>query len=70
MIISSYQLNNNFTPDVNPFDLATIIKTNHCTRRVQTTYKLVCFYSEGYVCWTEQDNLYLKQFVTKQKLNS
>ena len=31
-------INNNFTSDVNPFDLATIIKTIHCTERVQTTY--------------------------------
>ena len=29
--------NNNFISDVNPFDLATIIKTRHCTERVQTT---------------------------------
>ena len=50
MINSSQQLNNSYTSDVNPFDLATIIKTNQCTERVQTTYKLVSFYSEGYVC--------------------
>ena len=50
-------MNNNYTSDVNPFDLATIIKTNHFTERVQTMYELVCFYSEEYVCWTDQDNL-------------